>query len=91
VKIPAPEASTDNASSESILTEDPAQDLADLRTPVRIAIGELPATDTDPVSKDLRHSRRWKLDWSTNHSALPEKVRIPFASLAQGADPSPNP
>jgi hypothetical protein len=93
VKIPAPEASTDNASSESILTEDPAQDWADLRMPVRIAIGELPATDTDLVSKDLRHSRRWNLDWSTNGSAtnFPEKVRIPFASLAKGADPSPNP
>jgi hypothetical protein len=93
VKILAPEASTDNASSESILTEDPAQDWADLRTPVRIAIGELSATDTDLVSKDLRHSRRWKLDWSTNDSAtnLPEKVRITFASLAIGADPAPNP
>jgi hypothetical protein len=93
VKIPAPEASTDNASSEGILTEDPAQDWADLRMPVRIAIGELPATDTDLVSKDLRHSRRWNLDWSTNNSAtnFPEKVRIPFASLAQRADPSPNP
>ena len=93
VKIPSPEASTENASSGSILTDDPAQDWADLRTPVRIAIGELPATDTDLVSKDLRHSRRWNLDWSTNSSAtsLPEKVRIPFASLAKGAEPSPNP
>jgi hypothetical protein len=92
VKIPSPEASTENASSGSILTDDPAQDWGDLRTPVRIAIGELPATDTDLVSKDLRHSRRWKLDWSTNDSAtnLPEKVRISFANLAKGADLSPN-
>lgn len=93
VKIPSTEASTENASSGSILTDDPAQDWGDLRTPVRIAIGELPATDTDLLYKDLRHSRRWNLDWSTNGSAtnLPEKVRIPFASLAKGADPSPNP
>jgi hypothetical protein len=91
VKIPAPEASTENASSESILTEDPAQDWADLRTPVRIAIGEAPATEPDFVSKYLGHSRRWKLDWSINDSAtnLPEKVGIPLASLAIGADSSP--
>jgi hypothetical protein len=92
LKIPAPEASTENASSESILTEDPAQDWADLHMPVRIAIGEVPASDTDLVSKHLGHSRRWKLDWSTNDSAtnLPEKVRISFANLATGADLSRN-